>query len=668
MARLQALLLLALPAMLWSAPPNVLLITLDTTRADALSCYGGRGATPALDALAARSTRFARAYTPVPQTLPAHASILTGLYPFRHGVRDNLINALGPDPATLATILKGEGYSTAAVVAAAVLDHRFGLARGFDRYDDTIPPGSAERRAAEVTDLALAAVKGLKRPYFLWVHYYDPHHPWAPPVLTDPPNPYYDEVAYMDREIGRLLQGFDLGATLVAAVGDHGESLREHGELEHGLLLYEAAVRVPFLVHRPDQKGGTVEEGPVSTVGVVPTLLDALGIPPPAGLDSPPLPAKGERPLYLETLYPFFAFKWSPLKGVVYKGRKLISSGALDELYDPKADPAEAKERAAAEGPRLTEAKAKLAALNPEKLNEVRQSSAKGVDAELQKQLQSLGYVDGSFMDTAQITGSLPHPRDMADLPEFLTIEGPAMLKAKRTREFFNRMKEVLKRDPDNHVAMNLAGQGFWETGNPARALEIFDQALRVAPKAHYLVGNRGRTLYLLNRLPESESELRRALQMNPGYAEGYAYLFDTLLTQGRTAEAERALDEAKRNGAVLPRLGYDRALLMIQKGDCRGATPLLQQALAGEPGHPETLGNLAYCAAMLGDREKAWGYLQVGLAAAPEDFKMLKAAYALATQMGKGADARGIAATFTRLFPMTEEARSMRERFPYLP
>jgi arylsulfatase A-like enzyme/Tfp pilus assembly protein PilF len=662
-------LLLAAPALLAAAAPDVLLITLDTTRADALSCYGSKRSTPSLDALAARSTRFARAYTPVPQTLPAHASILTGLYPFRHGVRDNLINALGPDPATLATLLKARGYATAAVVAAPVLDHRFGLARGFDDYDDAIRAPAVERRAAEVTDLALRALPNLKRPFLLWVHYYDPHHPYAPPVLSDPPDPYRDEVVYMDREIGRLLQAVDLKTTLVAAVGDHGESLREHGELEHGLLLYEGAVRVPLLIHAPGQERGAVEEGAVSTTAVLPTLLQTLGLPLPGGLDGAPLPQPGEaRPVYLETLYPFFAYKWAPLRGLVWKGDKLITTGSVDELYALGTDPAERKDLAAAWPDRTASLKARLASLNPEKAGEVRQSTPKAVDAELKKQLQSLGYLDGSFMDTGQITGALRHPRDVADLPEFLTVEGPAMLKARKLREFFNTMKEVLRRDPENHVAMNLAGLGFWEAGNPERALEVFDQALRAAPKAYYLVGNRGRTLYLLGRHAESERELRRALEMNPHYPEGYAYLFDTLLTQGKTAEAERVLDQADRAGASLPRLLYDRGLIRLQKGDCRGAMPLFQAALQGEPRQAETLGNLAHCAAMLGDTDRAWGYLQMGLAAAPEDYKMLKAAYALALQTGREQGAREAASAFIRLFPMTEEARAMRERFPDLP
>ena len=270
-------------------PANLVLLTLDTTRADRLGSYGHRGArTPVLDRLAARGVRYANAWAPTPLTLPSHATLLTGLLPPEHGLRDNGIAVLPAKLPTLATVLAARGYATGAFVSSRVLDARFGLGRGFAVYDDRMAAervgeyGYPERSAAAVTNAAVKWLAGLggARPFFLWVHYYDPHAPYEPLPEFAHMNPYDAELAAVDREIGRLLAALPGGdrGHVVAAVGDHGESLGEHGERTHGLFLYRSALEVPLIVAVPGASGASAVERPVATQDLAGHLLDLLGV------------------------------------------------------------------------------------------------------------------------------------------------------------------------------------------------------------------------------------------------------------------------------------------------------------------------------------------------------------------------------------------------------
>src|SRR5262249_20884537 len=321
-------------------------MTLDTVRADRLGAYGYPGAEPpALDRLAREGLRFDQAVSAAPLTLPSHATLFSGLTPPHHGLRNNGAGRFPDDRATLATLLSARGYATGAFVGSFVLDHRFGLARGFDVYDDEIDrdpnaPGSweAERSGSQVADRALAWLEKAAgtdgRPFFAWVHFYDAHAPYAPP------EPYagrhrdalYDgEVAFVDAQVARLLEYLDrrglAGSTVVVAAADHGEALGEHGELTHGLLLYEPTLRVPLLVRAPGLPAGRAIRPPVGLADVAPTLAGLLGASlssAPAGKPAPALDgrdlsaalAAGTEPpegdLYAETEYPR-TFGWSGL-------------------------------------------------------------------------------------------------------------------------------------------------------------------------------------------------------------------------------------------------------------------------------------------------------------------------------------------------------------------
>ena len=280
---------------------DLLVITMDTTRADRIGCYGyGRAETPHVDELARRGVRFAQAIAPTPITLPSHASLFTGLYPPAHGVRNNGTFALGSNQTTLAELLGAAGYATGAAVGAFVLEARFGLDQGFESYDDTVVPRArgaaehtfAERRAAAVTDSAIAWLGGHlegedRKPFFIWAHYFDPHGPYRPPEPYGERfsgSPYDGEIAYTDAEIGRLLRFIDERGdedrTLVLLTADHGEALGDHGETTHSILVHDSTIRIPLIFSCPSLFDDAYVAGDrvVSLVDVMPTLLSLLGV------------------------------------------------------------------------------------------------------------------------------------------------------------------------------------------------------------------------------------------------------------------------------------------------------------------------------------------------------------------------------------------------------
>ena len=412
--------LLAVGAFLWArradraAPrerPHVLLVTIDTLRADALGCYGrANAATPVLDALAGRGVRFGTAIAPAPLTGPSHASILTGLVPVRHGVRDNGGYVLPEAVPSMAESFHGAGYRTAAFVSGFPLARRFGLARGFDAYDDHFPRGRdarrapyVERDAAATTDAVLRWLDEGSGPFFAWVHYYDPHAPYEPPepwATRFAGRPYDGEVAFVDAQLGRLLDR--LGAKGIAAnsivlvTADHGESLGEHGEETHGIFVYDATVRVPLVAAGPGLPRGTVSRTLARLIDVAPTLLDLAGLEALPGTDGRSLrrAAAGggpEEPAYVESLSPLLHLGWSPLHAWRTRRWKLIDAPRA-ELYDLEADPSE-RRNVAAEHRDVVDAlrrplQAAMAAQGP--------SAARAVDAETSERLAALGYLSGA--------------------------------------------------------------------------------------------------------------------------------------------------------------------------------------------------------------------------------------------------------------------------------
>jgi choline-sulfatase len=587
--------------------PNLVLITLDTTRADHLGAWGyAQAHTPNLDALAARGTRFARCDTAAPITLPSHATILTGLFPPRHGVRDNGTFVLAPKVETLAERLAARGYDTAAVVSAVVLARRQGLDQGFRVYDDDLGTGYAqgtvvsERTAENTTAAALKALGNLKPPFFLWVHYYDPHEEYRPPTrfadAAKGPHRLYDgEIAFMDEQIGELLKKLPAG-TDVLAVGDHGEMLGEHGEATHGLLLNRAARRVPLLLAGPDIPAGKSSDCLVRTVDVTPTLLALAGAPP-GKLDGQsllPVPAGGacSRDTYTESFLPFFAFKWYPLRALG-NDRFLYLKAPRSSLYDLKADPGEGRDLAAAQpGPaRAWEGKlvALLHALGETLNTPVRPENV--LSAEQRRQLASLGYLGG--VAEGPVTAALPDPRAMTGVTHDLHAATQTVQEG-HCDQALARLQAIVKQDPHNFPALSLAGFCLRQAGRTESALNLFQRAQKENDLNAVPITDAAGCLLDLGRKAEAEREFRRALALDPAQAVAASSLARMLRQRGDRKGAEGVLDAALRAGAHEPEVFLERGVARAESGSLESALADFRESARRAPSNPVPLENAA--------------------------------------------------------------------------
>ena len=453
-----------------SRPRNLLLLTLDTTRLDRLGCYGSpAGATPHLDALAARGARFEEAIAPVALTRPSHATLLTGLEPRQHGVWSNGPYRLEPGFTTIAERFSQRGFSTAAVVSSFVLGRSFGLDQGFARYDDAFAemPGADPEKTADAAERSAAARIGsdaLVPPFFLWVHFYDPHDPYVAPEPYDGrfrSDPYAGEVAFMDAAIGRLLQALaakGLAAeTLVVAVADHGEGLGEHGEPTHGYFLYDSTLRVPLILAGPGVPPGLVVSGSVTLADLAPTLLEALGLEPDAGVagrsfwSELPRGRVGARPALLENPAIHRQFGWAELAGLRADGWKWIAA-PTPELYDLTADPGETRNLARAEPARAARLGERLARM---RAGAAAAGQARGLSPEQEERLAALGYVSSGTDDSD--LGAGPDPKSVASvIPDVERLIDAR--RADRTPEIRSYADAILARDPTNRFALRARG------------------------------------------------------------------------------------------------------------------------------------------------------------------------------------------------------------------
>lgn len=591
--------------------PNLILITMDTTRADHLGAWGDAQAhTPNLDALAARGTRFARCDTAAPITLPSHASILTGLFPPRHGVRDNGTFVLAPKMETLAERLATRGYDTAAVVSAVVLARHQGLDQGFRVYDDDLGAGYAqgtlvaERTAEETTATALRVMAGLRAPFFLWVHYYDPHEEYRPPsrfadAARGPHRLYDGEISYMDEQIGVLLKKLPAG-TDVLAVGDHGEMLGEHGEATHGLLLNRAARRVPLLLAGPDIPAGKVSDCLVRTVDVTPTLLALAGALPgktAPGLDGRgllPLPAGNDcsRDTYSETFLPFFAYKWYPLRSLG-NGRFLYVKAPKSSLYDLETDPGETRDLASTQPGPARSWEGKLAGLLKamgEKLDTpVRTENV--LSAEQRRQLASLGYLGAAA--EGPVSGALPDPRAMVGVAQDLHRASQTVQEG-HCDQALPVLQAIVKKDPHNFPALSLAGFCLRQAGRTESALAAFQRAQKENDLNAVPIADAAGCLLDLGRKPEAEREYRRALALDPAQAVAASNLARMLRAKGDRKMAVEVLDTALRAGAHEPDIFLERGAARGEAGNLEGALADFREAARRAPANPVPLENAA--------------------------------------------------------------------------
>jgi arylsulfatase A-like enzyme/tetratricopeptide (TPR) repeat protein len=597
-----------------SSHAPIILITLDTTRADHLGAWGWRHArTPHLDGLAARGVRFARCDTAVPITLPSHATILTGRYPPRHGVRDNAIFSLPAHEESVAEALQTAGWQTAAVVSATVLARHYGLSQGFDHYDDRLigdRRGEAvERRANATTDAALELLGDLHAPYFLWVHYYDPHEPYEPPSPwrqggTGPHAAYDAEIAFMDAQIGRLLRALPDNARVVV-VGDHGEMLGDGGEASHGLLLGPGARRVPLIVAGGDLTRGKTVDCLVRTADVAPTIRALAGLGPRGDVDGVsllPLARGGacdESSLsYAESFLPFFSYRWYPLRALS-DGRELYLHGRRPALYNLVADPQEVRDLATSR-PRVTDTWARrlertLATMGA--TLETSPGNAQPLSDEERARLASLGYVSGASSG-GTVDGDLPDPRDMVDVARIVQ-EAHDLVNAGRCDEALPKLTAVLRRDPNNVPAYNQSGLCLQTSGRLRSALNAFRRAAQVNPQSAVPVRNAGNVLIQLGDTKAAEETFARALVLDPRSPGVAANLSNLRRSRGDTVGALAALDAAEAAGSNHPGIAMERGIIAASQDDLEAALEAFETAVERAPQDPLALENAARAAAL---------------------------------------------------------------------
>ncbi|MCP3963557.1 MAG: sulfatase-like hydrolase/transferase [bacterium] len=587
---------------------SVLLVTLDTTRVDRLEPYGSEDvSTPTLQRLADQGIVFEHAVAVAPITLVSHTSILTGLYPFEHGVRNNGIQYVPDDVTTLAERLQGEGYRTAAFVSAAVLDRRYGLNQGFEVYDDDLSTGRdrrprsvADRPAEAVVDAAAAWLESLEddERYFLWVHFYDPHAAYSPPppYRDDYRERLYDgEIAYADAQLGRLLEHprFTTDEPIVTVIADHGESLGEHGEQTHAILAYDSTLHVPWILRLPQgQPAGMRVPQTVGHVDLMPTVLSLLGLEPEEKIsgrdllpvlegrfnaDSPTdIPA-----YYSETYLPFYTYGWSKLRSIRRGGWKMIDA-PTPELYYLRKDPRELSnvhERQPGQAHDLARDLEELLA----KVEDPELEASLAIDTEAAEKLRSLGYL-ATGSGTRGADAERPDPKDVIDLHVGLE-QARTLLQDRLFEQAGQRLRSVLRRDPDNLAALIDLATALEGQGEVDEAVKMVERGLELDPEYH-------RLYLILARLEMERGELEKALELielaglkDPKNPEVTVHRATLLSRLGRRDEAKTALGAALAGSPEHAWLNLSYARLVeMREGKLEEAEARLRLALERDP------------------------------------------------------------------------------------
>lgn len=561
-ARARVLALLAFAPLSCSPAPqptSILLITLDTTRRDALTCFGGQpGVTPNLDRLAQRALLFDAAYSPVALTLPSHASMQTGLFPLRHTVRGNSATPLPQSAVTLAERARDAGYATGGFVSAVVLDSIWGIGQGFGTFDQ--PEGERafdavqmnERPAHATVEKALAwfEKRDREKPFFMWVHFFDPHGPHhAPPqfLAQAKGNTYLGEVAAMDHAIGDLLAALEAqgvrDSTTVCVISDHGESFGHKGEATHGSFCYQSTLHIPLMFAFADGwRAGERDDGIVSCVDVFPTLLESMGLDVPAGLDGISLLRRDvppDRGVMLESYYGFQNFGWAPIVGYVDRDGKYLFSGR-HEFYRVASDPGEARDVASTETTLVEHHRAALREIARRPPLAV--SSSDQVEESVRERIRGLGYtgtpVSGSAPPMPLDELELPCPYDRTDeLERFqaATLTG----NAGKLDEAVTAFQEIVANNPGHVAALHLMGGIFTQRKQCAEAegaLQRLDALGASVARLHAAVGV---CFEEEKNLPKAIAHLKLALEMQPDSAPYRAKLAQLYVAAGEPQKAQ---------------------------------------------------------------------------------------------------------------------------------
>lgn len=588
--------------------PNVVLFTLDTTRADHLGAYGYPDIkTPTIDALAKGGVLFRRAIASAPITLPSHSSIMTGLYPPAHGVRDNGTFTLPDKVTTLAEVLHGEGYATGAFVGAAVLERRYGLTQGFDVYDDDFSQGRrrklfmyAERRCDQVVTTALHWLEQHKHEkFFTWLHFYDAHAGYNPPepwATEYEGRPYDGEIAYTDQCIGTVMDALRSWGlwndTLIVVTADHGESLGEHGERTHGLFIYDATIQVPLIFHAPTRlPAGQVVDATVSSVDILPTILAVLGKTAAQAVDGksalPLMRGRQEaesRTAYSEALLPKYHYGWAELKGITTQAWKLIDAPRA-ELYALPQDPKELINIFEREERRARELKKTLTAIAgrggaPEARLEL--------DPATTERLRGLGYIWLPSEETTQDGSAPPDPKDMLLTHEHMQ-QGREFLRQDRWDEAIAEFQAVVTANPRSVSTYFDLASTYLDKGEVEPARQALAAVLKLDPQSARAYTMMGLIEARQERMDDAFKLVQRAIELEPQFPDAYVDLSSLWERKGELAKAEAAVRTALQlvptHTEARSRLGS----ILLAKGDVSGAEAELREALKIDPYHAPT-------------------------------------------------------------------------------
>lgn len=676
----------------------MVLVTFDTTRADHLGCYGYAAAhTPTLDRLAAEGVLFEDAYSSVPLTAPSHSTILTGKHPMAHGVRDNGLFVLAPEQRTLAEILKEQGYRTGAAVGGFPLVARYGLNQGFDRYDDRLTPtydsplaGGVpkkanftfeERPAARVNEAVFDWLDAQgQEPFFLWVHYYDPHQPNHPPPPYDQlfADSLYDgEVAYADESLGTLLDHLKRRGvwdrTLVVMTADHGEGLGEHDELTHSYLLYDSVLHVPLIVRGPGLPAGRRVPGRVRLVDLAPTILETVGVRVPAdmqGRSLAPLFAQGsgarvDRVHYAESLSPRLSQNWGEQRAL-FDGQWKYVHGPRQELFDLAADPKELH-NLVAERPDVA------ASMRDKLVDFLKRNSPPGgsrmvaVDSETRAHLQALGYVAAGAGQGQEIREELRSdgtaPQDRAADTSLVSL-GRALLTRGEPWAGREIARRLLATAPDDPLYLEYLAIAEVQIGRPEAALPVVEKLLSFGPannrSAEELLLDIGTMLHERGQREAGMRLVRRSLELEPT-AAGYHMLASFEAAEGRAAEERAALERAVQIDPKYAPARLDLAVRLAQEGRRAEAEQEMKRVLAEQPYFARARYDYGTFLLQEGEAEPALALFDRAVVLEPEYAKARYAAIAVRLSLGRRAEAEKALAELEARAPGSAEAAQAR-------
>jgi arylsulfatase A-like enzyme/Tfp pilus assembly protein PilF len=657
-------------------PPNLLVITLDTLRADHLGSYGHAAArTPRLDGLAARGLRFSQATTVTPLTLPAHSSLFTATFPPFHGVRDNGGFYLGDEQVTLAETLRERGYRTGGFVSSFVLDSRWGIHQGFDRYfdefdlakfDNAAGMDAIQRPGGETVDEALRWLgEDRARPFFAWVHLYDPHAPYRPPeefasLFPATASGAYDaEIAFTDVQVGRVLDALAedgrLDNTVIAVLADHGEMLGEHGEVTHGFFIYDGAVHIPLIVAGPRVPSAVVADQ-VRIVDVMPTVLELLGVPGPAamqGVSLLPL-AHGEHKnllAYSESWYPRYHYGWSELVSI-QDGRFKLIRAPRRELYDLAQDRGESANRAADDLRRVETLERALDEMSRRVASGQAQRGPRAMDAETEERLEALGYVSSGVSARHLEDRPRGDPKDKIVLYNLLKESAGASTR-KQYDDAIAMVGQALAADPEILEGHMLLGNYLEKSGRHEEAIAAYRRALALDPEHGESVFRLAVTYKDMGRLAEARVGFERAREIDPRNGKVLWQLADLDMRERRFDHAQKTLEEALALKIEEARFLLKLGELHIEAKRYDEAEAALGKALAARPGLETANFNLGLVHEERGDIPRAMAAYEAELAGNP---KAYRASFNLAKLLLKGGRPREAADRFRQTVAITPE------------